>query len=254
MAYRRRKNRGTWLPTIGSPLEEDSNFVLSGQAIQLPVLEDQIITTIIPVTADAPTYQDDQRPATSIMADVIGNEYFLDRIVGKLFLQTRPANNGVNELWAPVLVGAGFFVARADETVPNHGQPVGAQTPVEENNNYSPLDGDTIREPWIWRRTWILGCANNFSWGPGGQQAALNASSWPSANYSYGSVLDGPHIDAKTKRRVGQQDRLWFAIAASFVPGLGTPGDGLVEPMSVDAYLDYRLHGALRRARPDGKF
>ena len=254
MAYRRkRRSRGTWLQTLGSIIDESATHRFNGIAFQVPVDPTQFITTIMPVTTDAPTYDGDAVTDETIMGDVIGNEYFLDRIVGKLFLTATQGETTVPgvHIWYPILVGAGFFVARADDGNPS--QPVGSTgTELELEKAYSPLEAQNIREPWIWRRTWVLGKQGQMEYlGNGGDLAG----SFPVTNALYGSVLDGPHIDAKTKRRVGQDDRLWFALSTSYIPGMGRPGvNDIEENQAVFAYLDFRLHGALRKARQTGRF
>lgn len=244
MAYRRRRPRGTWFPTLGTQLDAENAFA-SGFGFGLTVSATDIVTFVCPITTDFPVEGDDIT-STTHMSEVIANEYFLDRIVGKLFLQHRPGVEIDTPTTAPVLVAAGFFVARADDTNPQN--PVGAGTAAELRDNYSPADWDTIREPWIWRRAWILG-ANQGSTISG---IPNSLASFPAANWQYGSVLDGPHIDAKTKRRVGQDDRLFFAVSAHFMPQFGV-GDFLTPPL-VQGWLDYRLHGMLRKSRPTGKF
>lgn len=259
MAYRRkRRNRGTWFQTIGIPLTEEAGAAtLSGLGFQVPVVEDEITSYIQPVTTDAPQYQGDDVTFNTVMGDVIGNEYFLDRIVGKIFISSFYPKDSLNVYrTAPILVGAGFFVARADEQ--DHNTPIGTSTAIEERDQYSPLEADTIREPWIWRRTWILGARESDQVTPWGATVVDNASAryaagFPQTTTAYGSVLDGSHIDAKTKRRVGHDDRLFFAVSTSFVVGMGdiTPDPELP---NIAGYVDYRLHGQLRKARNTGRF
>lgn len=258
MYRRKRRSRGTWLPTFGTLVSENNESYLSGFGFTLSVDDDGDIASLVyPITADAPAYQGDNVGNNTTMAEVIGNEYFLDRIVGKLFLHYTPSEEvDLDVTSGPVLVSAGFFVARADDS--NFMNPVGGSTTDEVRDNYSPLELDTIREPWIWRRTWILGVAGWQSAAPnsgtsGAGTARYYTSKWPCANWLYGSVLDGPHIDAKTKRRVGQEDRLWLALSASYVPGWPKKGSG-DQSAAIYGYFDYRLHGALRRARQTGKF
>jgi len=250
MAYRRkRRNRGTWLQTLGARLDETSDSFFNGFSFSMPVDSTQFYTYIQPVTTDAPSFQGDSVNDQTVMGDVIGNEYFLDRIVGKIHLQTLAGDS-----LAPVLVGAGFFVAQADDVTKSI--PIGSATALEERSNYCPIEADTVREPWIWRRTWILGAQGNTFYeglAVGDPIGTDTAFGWPNSNSQYGSVLDGPHIDAKTKRRVGQEDRLWFAVATSYIPGFVNPG--LMEELqTVIGYVDLRLHGALRRSRPSGRF
>lgn len=254
MYRRKRRNRGTWLPTLGTQMSEDDSYLSGfGFGIGAPVDTTTISTIVYPITADSPTYQGDSVGQNTTMAEVIGNEYFLDRIVGKLFLMYEPARDvSGNTVNGPVLVASGFFVARADDNNPL--TPIGAGSAQEVRDNYSPLDLDTIREPWIWRRAWMLGTSGNARLG-GGISLSTNwdEGAFPSSNTLCGSVLDGPHIDAKTKRRVGQEDRLWWALAVARPIQLFTSGTPTTNG-EVKGYLDYRLHGQLRRARPDGRF
>lgn len=256
MAGRRhRRNNGTWLPTLGTQLGENEAFS-SGFGFDIPAVFDQDITTVItPITTDTPL-EGDSITNTTQLVDVIGNEYFLDRIVGKLHIAASfSVDDGPPALWigGPVQVVAGFFIARCDDANPQ--LPVGAATANAARDNYSPAELDTIREPWIWRRAWTLGTRGRgptFSTGPAPPIGSLYGAVFPPTTADYGSVLDGPHIDAKTKRRIGQDDRLFFAVSAFYPPQFG---GGVVDaPAAVVGWLDYRLHGQLRKARPDGKF
>lgn len=256
--YRKRRNRGTWLPTLGTTRSEDDTYLWGfGTTLTVPsgANSTDINTVIIPITADNPTYQGDNVGQSTTMAEAIGNEYFLDRIVGKCFLQYSPALDGTGQVvGGPIICAAGFFVARADDSNPL--LPVGANTQAEVRDNYSPLDVDTCREPWIWRRAWVLGTAGSARTAGG---IALNPGGWdvaafPSSNALCGSVLDGPHVDAKTKRRVGQDDRLFMALSCSFSPFWTDENQTPTTAGVVNMWFDYRLHGALRRARPGGKF
>lgn len=181
------------------------------------------------------------------------------RIVGKLFAERKNfAFSGSQDDPDPaVLFGAGFFVARANDLSVGGGSgtPIGSATIQERRDHYSPLDTDTVREPWIWRRTWILGLSgraprSSTAVGPDFPTATIFTAHWPASTGLYGSVMDGPHIDSKVKRRIGQDDRLWFAISATPYPlGQNTSGN-----LNVEGYLDYRLFGALRKARSRSAF
>lgn len=60
-------------------------------------------------------------------------------------------------------------------------------------------------DPWIWRRSWLM--ANN---GAGG----TNFGDIPAQNFGaqYPGPLEGPHVDQKTARIVGPEDRLFLNI------------------------------------------
>lgn len=248
MLRRRRRRTGTWLPTIGSTVTGDTilpgrQFGLTGGvAATQPIL-------IFPVVYDVPQWNDATATAGKGMGEIIGNEYLIQRIVGKVHIQYTPNINGSNEnVNFPVIVGAGFFVARAQPDVTgNRDQPIGSASTTAQLNEYSPLDGDTIREPWMWRRTWVLGNPPTLA----ATAAATDAGAfnWPPSTAYGGSVHEGPHIDVKSKRRVRQDERLWFAVAfSSFIPGFS------VEAEEITGYLDVRVFGNLRRARNQGTF
>jgi len=252
----RRRRKVTWLPTIGSVVGEGLStasgrgfFSVGGNA------DGSIATVISPLTFDQPRDLDQTDIPTTTMADTIGSEYFLNRIVGKCFAHRRLSSTiGAVDTQPAILFGAGFFVARANDESSGGGPdtPIGSASAQERNDNYSPLEADTIREPWIWRRVWVLGRAGAALFDEDGQTTdnAANAA-YPISTALYGSVLDGPHIDAKTKRRVAQDERLWFAISAMTFPvNTAATEDGAV----VDGYLDYRLVGNLRRAHNRGVF
>jgi len=209
-----------------------------------------LTTRIHVITLDAPreTQSDD-----FTLADVLGSEYLLRRIVGKVNI----LHVGTDETPIYALVCAGFFVARADPE--NAFYPLGAGTNVittpDENRSFSPLEQETQREPWLWRRSWILGNSgvprtfNNVA-------GTVDAAPWdiiPPCSMKYGSVLDGPHLDAKTLRRVGQDDRLYFAISSVRWPVSNTP-DPQQENGIIVYHVDYRLFGTLRKAKQTGRF
>jgi len=248
---RRRSPKVTWLPTLGTTVGADEVEInVSGLQSQFEVTKlptDVGYLGIYPLTVDQPSGEDPAEPVS--LADAIGSEYFLRRIVGKLFINTfvdGPIANGVTA----VAISAGFFVARSDYTTP--GLPAGATmlgtNPSDGNTwaSFSPLDSRCMREPWIWRRNWILSVNG---WDAGGTQP------YPSGNVNYGiSSLDGPHIDAKTRRRVSNDDRLYFAIAGTAWPFDFPEVDTEDLAVNVQFWLDYRLVGSLRKARNRGVF
>lgn len=245
---RRRRNRGTWLPTFGNDLS-GTQFFVGGTEIGLPLVAGQIVTGLYPLTFDYPKEPDEAGEADNSMADIIGSEYILRRIVGKFLVCREFEAAGTADDDPAIMVTAGFFVARAGES-PNQDAPIGVAgaTQSEVARNYSPLSGSTLREPWIWRRTWILG-----SYGVNGitTYSFHQARYFPPTNTQYGSVSDGAHIDAKTIRRVGNDNRLFLAVSATPWPIGNVVAD---PPVAVNARLDYRLFGSLRKARNQGAF
>lgn len=244
---RKRRAKYTWLPVLGT--EQDTggggdqinkagrDFSLSASA--------EGAGQIIPLTADLPRDEGIVPGDEGVLSDSIGQEWFLRRLVGKLSIHwgATPDNDSADY----VRVNAGFLVARASVTDPDY--PIGATATWAAGlspsiyNAYDPGSNDVLREPWIWRRTWVLG-----------NPAIADGNNWPRGlspahNLGFASSLDGPHIDAKTMRRISNDDRLYFVISASTLPlavSAGTAG--------LMAHLDLRILGALRRARNRGNF
>lgn len=232
--------------TVGD--ENDGENLVTGVAIDEDEIDTSgsVSTTVFHLTYDFPKGEGDSEENT--LADIVGSEYFLKRIVGKFYAAINPPDA---EPWTPyrdVLVGLGFFVARADH---DNANPIGLPTMSlgQQSAEYSPLVVNTMREPWIWRRTWILSLMSATTPAVG----ATIQPGYPRTTAGYGSVLDGPHIDAKTKRRIRQDDRLFAAVSNVSLPFRQTAGVG-GNPASIAFHLDYRLFGALRKAKNAGAF
>jgi len=258
---KRRTSQGTWLPTLGDVIVEEPATARSGRSLSLGLNAGAggFSTGVVSITTDRP--RQDPTEADSL-ADVIGSEWFLKRIVGSCFCcirLTRTPNtfpDPSSAESAPALVSCGFFVARADPANPD--EPVGFSETDGLENAYNPLNERNIREPWIWRRSWILGLNTTTDRDgvgdvtPGAIQDTATAmlQSYPASNVLYGSVADGPKIDAKTKRRITNDDRLFFAASlcrAQFEIDDTRPAAALI-------YLDYRIFGQSRRPRNRGVF
>lgn len=253
---RRRRTRGTWFPNIGTANADEDN--VSGRQFQINFPAGSLQQTLItPLTFDQPKDDDSIGAADASLADIIGSEYVLQRIVGKIFINRAAAFtivNGSNVDDQPaVLVSAGFFVARANDAGSGGGidTPIGSASFTELRDNYGPLERDTVREPWIWRRSWMLGLGTD-----GGLDINLPPISsanraYPRSTSQYGSVMDGPHIDSKVKRRVRQDQRLWFAVSGVPWPIPTNIDDA---QLALQGYLDYRIFGSLRKAKNTSAF
>jgi len=265
---KKRRTKYTWFPTQGT--ETETSNILAGVTFALQVdSTGSIQTGILPLTFDAPAegpnLADLSPDNPGVLAGIVGQEYFLRRIVGKFHAYHETAisaSDGIpNFANFPrgCILGAGIFVARAGDvdSTGGLGLPIGAVNSDELRESYSPLSASTIREPWIWRRTWLLqnpgprAAVYNTSWAG---TAGFNQTQWPgdypSATGFYGSALDGPHIDAKTARRVTQDERLWLAVSTTRWPlDLEPANDGAVR-----GYVDYRILASIRRARNRGVF
>lgn len=154
-------------------------------------------------------------PTAATLADVaIG--YSLKRVVGKLFIGVEPDNvsESASTTW---MLTAGIIVRRVNEA----GVPTALDTYTD--------DYASARDPWLWRRNWIL--RNPGATGPFVPQ-------WPNTNCAYGSVQDGPHVDQKTRRTVKAEERLFLDISAVAMDG----GD---EQTTTACYIywDFRFFG-----------
>lgn len=250
---RRRRTRGTWFPNLGSFASENSSG--SGRVFSITLGSADPETIITPLTYDVEFGEDADSEISTSLSDIVGSEYVLQRIVGSLFVYRIPAISAGVDVSPAILFTAGFFVARQNDSAvaPGIDSPVGSASAQERQDNYSPMDSDNIREPWIWRRSWILGAGLNQSNSGAGvplPASTIDAGSFPCSNVYYGSLRDGPHIDSKVKRRVAQDNRLWLALTAKTWTFPSVP----VPEVEVRGYVDYRLYGSLRRARQQSAF
>jgi len=259
---KRQRRKYAWFPTVGTDGIVDNDNI-SGRVFGLAALasgaQDVVIAPLIP---DVPLEGDDiDVNAGGQLAQALGQEYLLERIVGKVFIGVvgdRNANQNPTT-WSAVLVGVGIFVARANDTDVGGGQntPIGSATTMERVENYSPLSEELIREPWLWRRTWVLGNpANDYRDANNIAANEIPYTVFPPSTAHYGSVMDGPHIDARSNRRIGNDERLWLAISTV---GLIRQDNGSYpatagEALGLLGYIDYRVLGRLVRAHGKSSF
>lgn len=259
---RRRKTKYTWLFNTGTDgpsggvIAEDFWNGRDFGTILVPTNGASTIQ-VQPLILDTPSDDDTSRNhPKSVYA---GNELFIKRIVGKWWIhQAQLANSSTGS----VAVTAGIFVARSDDRTPPDaaanptpiGWPqTGAILPTITYNDaapearqaidaYNPASTEAIRQPWIWRRQWIF---SNVLTTDGAQ---LNT--FPQNTAGYHSVLDGPHVDAKTARRIRDEERLWAVVSIRNYPVNITATNAA----AVGVYFDYRVLGAARRQRARSAF
>lgn len=255
----KRRTKYTWFPTTGTTVIPES-FNASGSQFVISVNGSGVPSTLItPLTYDVPAeagssvLPDDP----GVLAGIVGQEYFIKRIVGKVFagLQAFRNVNGDPSVPSAALVAVGMFIARANDNDSGGGPntPIGSASAQELIDNYSPLSNETIREPWIWRRTWILGNKADTFFAQNTAAGAISVGHgqmFPPTTADYGSIQDGPHIDAKCARRVSLDERLYLAVSASPWPLTVIADDDL----TVIGYVDYRILAQLRKASARGVF
>lgn len=225
----KRRPRVVWLPPSAENRAQPINPAISdlsvgsfAETLEVFGLFGAQTTGIIAMVSDlsAPPFQSGNVPV-STLADVYSSGYRLRRIVGKLFVSQRQSN-AANGNVPQVLVTAGLIVLRTDET----GVPLAG---VAAFDTYSPAIIQNWADPWIWRRSWMFSDFN--------EAIALDLALFPDTNAQYGSVMDGPHVDAKTARRIGLEERL-FLVTTVQVAASGSSG--------APAHAVVDIHGELR--------
>lgn len=261
MFRRKRKRKYTWLPnwgtdTLGAPVEFGPQL---DAVIDISNDPSVVVTGVLPMLRDSPVA--DQTSASAnrdayTMADMLASEYYVRRIVGKMYIDIKVNPTNADDDTDAVFVKSGIFIAKAD----SQGLDLPRDFATENFTKYSPLSLDANREPWLFQRSWLLGgndiangsFAASAIWGSPG---LARYAAYPSANVLYGSALDGPHIDIKTSRRVSLDERL-FACWSVRLAGQGVRqiDGGLPGSAFVNIKFDYRVLGALRKARQTGSF
>lgn len=233
----RRRPRVVWLPqdpffTINSAGLADKTVMRASETLIAPNIGDTA-TLVIPVVRDA-----SPNPLTpaATLADINDSGYRLRRIVGKFWVfaqQTAPDNAGPGA----AVVTAAFIVLRTD--------PGASSSPQNTNTDvYGSNDIVNTEAPWIWRRSWIVvnnGSANAV---PFGDIAAANGvvpGLGFQSNQRLGGNLDGPHIDQKTARVIGPDERLFLVVTATSI----TAGDAQT-PLLLEYVWDVRVLGSMR--------
>lgn len=221
MFRRRRKARVQWLPNIGlarphtaAPGEIGQDT--SGFDITFTADINETVTFSAPLLRDNPPAVSQVGAPHSVLDKQplqFSNQYGyrLRRIVGKIFCSagfTVPdAQNNVPP--DAVQLSCGIIVRRVNE---EDGTPLADA----DGENVNSLDNNA--DPWIWRRDWILGHDGNFA---NDGQTTINTSGlrcFPGCNSKYGSVKDGAHIDQKTARIIGPEERLFMNMSVDCLP------------------------------------
>lgn len=239
------------LGTVGGAVG-DNNYRKNSVEFQINTTGGNQIPTVatFPVTFDRSVDPSEAGLGGYDLQAFIGNAYFLKRIVGK-FRACIFGQATITGAVEHVQLGVGFFVAREDEraadatggTLPVGWQAVGVGDP--NGLNYDPLNADAINQPWIWRRTWILsdpGATLPDKW-----------TGFPGNTNAGAGTFDGPHIDAKTKRVVPQDHRLWFS--ASVLPWpFNNRDQTYTVPASVLCDMECRIFAQPMKSRNTGQF
>lgn len=226
------------MPNIGNvsnhqATPNDPNTNTSGFEFEFATSATDPVTLSFGMVQDNPTSTTEQGAALSVIDKFALNQsqqlnWRLRRIVGKLFISAGFTTPDIQNNPPPdaIIVSAGIIVRRVDQD----GNPLA----VSEQEDVNTLLNNT--DPWIWRRDWILGQTGFDNDG----QTTVNTAgrrNFPPTNAGYGSVKDGPHIDQKTNRVIGQEERLFLNLTAQILPYSLTPAEIFVLPR---VYLNFQ--------------
>jgi len=258
--FRRRRKKVTWIPPNGTQITlaqvPDFNSTLFQWELTLNANASYSTIQILPFSPfDKPVEGGDVGdagigPGGSTLQDVVGNEYLVERIVGNHYGTVISSDSSGQSAVLGVVMALGIFVARADET--NQNQPIGPAI------NYNPFELGNSREPWMFRRTWLLSnhqrtftdFATNFTGVERAPTTAfLDAPVWTT---DYHGLRTGPFFDVKSKRRIRTDERLWGVLGMHLLPILDDAA--LQGTIGMYAVTDMRILGALRRAKNRSNF
>lgn len=252
---KRRKRQVAWFPTRW--FEDPGSLSGPSNAGHQPLVITRDGTPslfFVPLVLDQPV-EEINVSTTAIdrvtIQDIVqGNEYIVRRIVGKCWHVVSNEGDPENFAFPPAaLITMGIFVARTEDEDPtNYGFPIGATTDVVRN--YSPQYPNNIREPWMFRRTWLLGNNAMFL---NSSNEKLAYAQFPPTNSQAPSSLDGPHIDAKSARRVHGDERLWMVVETRAWPPPSGPSTYDLDGHMTTTW-DFRVLGTLTKARNRSTF
>jgi len=175
--------------------------------------------------------------ANNTLADIEQSGYRLRRIVGKYWCTCDQISDPAGA--SAFVVTLGFIVLRTQD-----------QTGVPLNptaSDYSTVTILNTQDPWIFRRSWFmrqLGAAPaaNFSV-PFNQANAPGISAGVASNMGIGGNSDGPHIDQKTARLIGPEERLFMVHS---VTNVDLPTNPQAGPTLFDLVWDLRVLASMR--------
>lgn len=233
----RRRRRYTWFPNLGTDPQADGlpHKRLSGVNFSLALADPAGPTynrAIIPLTFDQPINEAEVAMTTPgiRLSALQGSSWFLRRVVGSLQVARGwVALQGGQPRQPALLFGAALAVVPWDEY---------SNTPEADVN---PLLAEDINEPWIWRRTLLLGAQNvnsGFSLSPNANALLtfpVNSSFHPQSRFEM--------LDQKTMRLINGDERLCLVVSVAPLTSV-TLGD---DEDTIIGYFDYRLLGGLRR-------
>lgn len=239
---RKRRNRSTWFPVLGTepPETSPSAVALSYYNAFTDIRHDYQIGLIsTPLIPDQTSDSNDSITGANVLRDFVeGQTCVIERIVGKIVCSVVQEQSSSPET---ISIAANCICCAAIAVFPVSNDDNALELNDREIN---PLLAENLDKPWLWRRTWVL--SNNMAVGAG-QTFVFNN---PASNEFFASRDDGPHVDTKGVRRAIQRNqRLYLVLASASV----TPADPQ-EDGTVYWTTDLRVLGQMRRAKNKSLF
>lgn len=250
----RRRIKYSWFPSLGTDVgpevfDGETWAGTGGQLHITPGDADQSPIDIISLTYDYPAEVEEAAVVGAVpsLADFQGSEYQLERVVGKFFCAFDPIVGLPSPVIpTPWLVCAALMILRVNEET---GAPVGVTG--TDFQQYSPLVSPNISDPWIWRRCWML--SESYTVNSSGGFPIREVGIYPQNNTLYGDIESGPHVDARSVRRVRREERIFLVVQMCAMKD-GIPGEvfeGQPSPF-LQYSFDYRILGRLVKASAHG--
>lgn len=244
----RRKPRVVWLRPTGTV--RDPGEAAPGDAFEqlgaivldstpVTVGAGGIPTIEIPLVVDQPPSETFAGAPLSVLQAAGLNQtieygYRLRRVVGAIHLACSSQDLTVQDNnFSGVLVTAGLIVRRVESDT---------GTALAPGIDVNPALITNWSDPWIWRRTWVLTTDANsprdINENILNRLGRFGFTVFPYTTDHYGDIRSGPHVDAKTARRIGPEERLFLDI--SFIGLPLNQGPGVQQTLNVSGVIDLR--------------
>lgn len=251
--FRRRKPKVQWFSPLGSALQVgDTIFATGPTTFDVPVLNNGLINSIdIGLTFDfgqESVLQSSLNQNVVTLADLQSSAWRLRRMVGNVFATRTYQGEGDSDIPVGGPIAVLFGVGAMVRTVDGTGSTLGS---------VDALNRDDYTDPWIWRKVWVLGQSSHVTrnaanlregFGPvtgiGVSDTFAAFGSFPRSNTEYGYLAGSPHIDQKTNRVIGPEERLILTLTTQIVPFTQTP----TAVSGVVGCFEFRYLGGLQRS------
>lgn len=242
MARGRKRPRVVWLPAdrlnrlgiapaaVGTSTQQSIGIVST--VVTSPA--GNTVTKVVPLVLDkVPELA--LTAGVQSLADITQSGYRLRRVVGKIWGSIRqdPQNGAGAIVPKSCILTVGLIVLRINEE---------DSQPLQNAAQYDAAAYGNLSDPWIWRRSWCL--INQPAMDNAAANSAARNFDGLTSTSKGGSALDGPHVDAKTARIIGPEERLFMVITTSALPDTDVQEPEASEAVTV--LWDLRILGSMR--------